>query len=126
MKVMTPICQDNIAKIVAAGGVAVLGTDQSSGPAVHREMELLAKAGIPPLQILKIATLNGAVFLGREQDMGSITAGKLADLVLLDADPTRDIANAKAITWVMKNGELVDEAALPLAGGPQKRRWTGN
>jgi len=125
MKVMTPICQDNIAKIVAAGGVAVLGTDQSSGPAVHREMELLAGAGIPPLQILKIATLNGAVFLGREQDMGSISVGKLADLVLLEADPTRDIANARAITWVMKNGVLIDEAELPLAGGPQKQRWSG-
>lgn len=125
MKVMTPICQDNIAKIVAAGGVAVLGTDQSSGPAVHREMELLAGAGIPPLQILKIATLNGAVFLGREQDMGSISVGKLADMVLLEADPTRDIANARAITWVMKNGVLIDESELPLAGGPQKQRWPG-
>ncbi len=126
MKVMTPICQDNIARIVAAGGVAVLGTDQSSGPAVHREMELLAKAGIPPLQILKIATLHGATFLGREQDMGSIAAGKLADMVLLEADPTRDIANARAITWVMKNGVLIDDRALPLAGGPQKQRWAGN
>jgi imidazolonepropionase-like amidohydrolase len=126
MKVMTPVCQDNIAKIVAAGGVAVLGTDQSNGPAAHREMELLARAGIPPLQILKIATLNGAVFLGRERDLGSISVGKLADLVLLDKDPTRDIANAKAISWVMKNGVLVDESQLPMAGGPQKRRWTGD
>jgi imidazolonepropionase-like amidohydrolase len=126
MKVMTPVCQDNIAKIVAAGGVAVLGTDQSNGPAAHREMELLARAGIPPLQILKIAALNGAVFLGRERDLGSISVGKLADLVLLDKDPTRDIANAKAISWVMKNGVLVDESQLPMAGGPQKRRWTGD
>ncbi|MDH4386521.1 MAG: hypothetical protein QE280_13875, partial [Caulobacter sp.] len=63
---------------------------------------------------------------GREQDMGSITAGKLADMVLLEADPTRDIANAKAIAWVMKNGVLIDERTLTLAGGPQKQRWAGN
>ena len=78
------------------------------------------------MQILKIATLNGATFLGREQDMGSIAAGKLADMVLLEADPTRDITNARAITWVMKNGVLIDDRALPLAGGPQKQRWAGN
>ena len=126
MKVMTPICESNIAKIVAAGGVAALGTDQSSGPAVHREMELLAEAGISPLQILRIATLNSAVFLGREHDLGTITPAKLADLVLLDSDPSQDIRHARRIVLVMKNGEIVDESRLPLAGGPAARRWSGD
>jgi imidazolonepropionase-like amidohydrolase len=123
MKLMTPICEENIRKIVAAGGVAALGTDQSSGAATQRELELLAQAGIPPQEIIRIATLNGAVFLGKEREMGSVEAGKLADLLLLSADPTADINNVKSIALVMKGGSIVDESKLPLAGGPQKRRW---
>jgi imidazolonepropionase-like amidohydrolase len=125
MKIMTPICEENIRKVVAAGGVAALGTDQSSGPAAHREMELLVKAGLTPAQVIKIATHNGAVFLGKADDMGSVEEGKLADLVLLRADPLKDIDNTKAIVLVMKGGRIVDESALPLAGGPVKRRFPG-
>jgi len=122
MKIMTPICEENVRKIVAAGGVAALGTDQSSGPAAHREMELLVQAGLTPAQVIKIATHNGAVFLGKADDMGSVEEGKLADLVLLTADPLKDIDNTRAIALVMKNGQPIDESALPLAGGPVKRR----
>jgi imidazolonepropionase-like amidohydrolase len=123
MKVMTPICQENVRKVAAAGGVAALGTDQSSGPAAHRELELLVQAGIPTLQVLKIATLNGAVFLGKADELGSIQEGKLADLVLLNADPLADIDNTKNIALVMKGGQIIDESRLPMAGGPQKKRW---
>ena len=122
MKVMTPICLENVRKVVAAGGVAALGTDQSSGPAAHRELELLVKAGIPNLQVIKIATLNGAVFLGKADDLGSVQEGKLADLVLLNADPVADIDATKNIALVMKGGKIIDESKLPLAGGPQKKR----
>ncbi len=124
MKLMTPICEENIRKVVAAGGVAALGTDQSSGPAAHREMELLVQAGLTPTQVINIATHNGAVFLGKADDMGSVEEGKLADLVLLTADPLKDIDNTRAIALVMKNGQLIDESTLPLAGGPAKRRYT--
>jgi imidazolonepropionase-like amidohydrolase len=74
--------------------------------------------------VIKIATHNGAVFLGKGDDMGSVEEGKLADLVLLTADPLKDIDNTRAIALVMKNGQLVDESTLPLAGGPVKRRYT--
>jgi len=121
MKLMTPIAQENIRKVHDAGGIVVLGTDQTIGPAVHREMELLANAGIKPADIIRIATLNGALFLGREADMGSIEEGKLADAVLLNADPTKDINNAKNIALVMKNGVIIDEGDLPLAGKAEKR-----
>jgi len=123
MKVMTPICLENVRKVVAAGGVAALGTDQSSGPAAHRELELLVQSGIPILQVIKIATLNGAVFLGKADDLGSVQEGKLADLVLLNADPVADIDATKNIALVMKGGKIIDESKLPLAGGPQKKRW---
>jgi imidazolonepropionase-like amidohydrolase len=123
MKLMTPVAQENIRKIHAAGGVVACGTDQSSGPAVHRELELLAAAGIAPIDLMRIATYNSAVFLGKADQLGSVQAGRLADLVLLDADPGVSIDNAKAIAFVMKNGEIVDESKLPLAGGKQRARF---
>lgn len=123
MKLMTPVAEENIRKVHDAGGVVALGTDQSSGPATQRELELLAQAGIKPLEILTIATHNGAVLLGKADQLGSVEAGKLADLLMLSADPTADIDNVKRIVFVMKGGQLVDESKLPLAGGPQKRRF---
>lgn len=122
MKLMTPIAEENLRKIDAAGGVIAIGTDQTIGPAVHREMELLQSAGLPAARIVTIATLNGARHLGKDDLLGSIEPGKLADMVLLNADPTIDINNAKAIIWVMKAGELIDEDKLPLAGGPRPLR----
>ncbi|HEY2782456.1 MAG TPA: amidohydrolase family protein [Steroidobacteraceae bacterium] len=123
MKIMTPIAEENVRKIHAAGGVVACGTDQSSGPATHRELELLVASGISPLDTLRIATYNSAVFLGKADQLGSVDTGKLADLVLLAKDPTVDINNAKSIVFVMKGGQLIDESQLPLAGGKQKRRF---
>ena len=124
MKIMTPIAQENIRKIHAAGGVVACGTDQSSGPAVHRELELLAAAGIAPLDVIRIATYNSAVFLGKADQLGSVQVGRFADLVMLDADPAVSVDNVKAIALVMKNGEIIDESKLPLAGGKQRARFT--
>jgi len=126
MKVMTPIAEENVRKVHVAGGVVACGTDQSSGAATHRELELLAQAGIAPLDIIRIATYNGAVFLGKSDQLGSIDTGKLADLVLLSKDPATDINNAKSIVFVMKNGQIIDESQLPLAGGRQPRRFSGS
>lgn len=114
MKVMTPVAQENLRRIAAAGGIIVLGSDQSSGPASHRELELMVGGGIPPLQAIRIGTLNAAIFLGRERDLGSIEEGKLADLVLLDADPLADIRNAASIELVIRNGVVIDRDALDL------------
>jgi imidazolonepropionase-like amidohydrolase len=125
MKIMTPIAQENVRKIHAAGGTVACGTDQSSGAATQRELELLAAAGIAPLDVIRIATYNSAVFLGKADQLGSVDTGKLADLVLLSKDPTVDIDNAKSILFVMKNGQIIDESRLPLAGGKQKRRFDG-
>ena len=122
MKIMTPVAQENLRKVHAAGGVIVLGTDQTIGAAVHREMELLQDAGISAGDIIRIATLNGALFLGREADLGSIHIGKLADAVLLNSDPTLDVNNAKDIALVMKAGEIIDETTLPLVGVRSKGR----
>ena len=125
MKIMTPIAEENIRKIHAAGGIVACGTDQSSGAATQREMELLVAAGISPIDTIRIATYNSAVFLGKADQLGSVDQGKLADLVLLSKDPAADINNAKSIILVMKNGQVIDESQLPLAGGKQKRRFAG-
>ena len=119
----TPILQDNLRRIDAAGGVVAAGTDASNGAATQRELELLSQAGIPNLHVIKIATYNAARLLGKQDDMGSITEGKIADAVLLNADPIANIDNTKAIALVMKAGDIIDESRLPLAGGPQKRRY---
>jgi imidazolonepropionase-like amidohydrolase len=114
MKIMTPVAQDNIKRLDAAGAIMALGTDQSSGPAAHRELELMVSGGVPPLNAIRIATLNAARFLGRERDLGSIEEGKIADLVMLDADPLDDINNAKRVNMVVKNGEVIDRGKLDL------------
>jgi imidazolonepropionase-like amidohydrolase len=114
MKVMTPVAQENLRLIHEAGGVIVLGSDQSAGPQSHRELELMVDGGIAPVDAIRIATLNAAVFLGRERDLGSIEEGKLADLVLLGADPLADISNAQWVEVVIKAGRIIDRSALDL------------
>lgn len=114
MKVMTPVAQENLRRLHEAGGVVVLGTDQSLGAAVHRELELLVEGGIAPLDAIRIGTLHGALFLGKEGDLGTLEPGKLADVVLLDADPTEDIDNSKKIHAVIRGGVVIDRSRLQI------------
>lgn len=119
MKIMTPIAQENLRLISAAGGVVVLGSDQSAGAQSHRELELMVAGGIPAIEAIRIGTLNAAVFLGRDRELGSVEEGKLADLVLLNADPVADISNAQNIAMVIKGGAVIDRTTLGL---PVNRR----
>lgn len=122
MKVMTPVAQENMKRLNDVGkDIVACGTDQSSGPAAHRELELLVGGGIKPADAIVIATRNAARFLGKLDDLGTVEPGKLADLVLLKADPTADIDNAKQIDTVIKDGRIVDRARLDL---PASRRTT--
>lgn len=99
-------------------GVGILaGTDTSNpfcmpGFSLHDELKLLVNAGLTPMQALQAATLNAARFLGREKDLGTIEKGKIADLVLLDANPLDDIANTTKIASVIYGGQLFPRAAL--------------
>jgi imidazolonepropionase-like amidohydrolase len=98
----------------AAGARIVGGTDAGNvgtlhGPALHREFELMAEAGIRPTYIIVSATKNAAAVMGREKDTGTLERGKLADLVILDADPLADIRNTRRIHKVMKAGEFLVE-----------------
>jgi len=104
----------NLKMIHDAGGILAFGSDRTFGPAALTELELIVSAGITPFEVIKIATLNAAIFLGREEDLGSIEVGKLADLVLLDADPSADIGNVKRTAMVVKGGAFVDRGGLDL------------
>ena len=99
-------------------GVGILaGTDTENpycfpGFSLHDELGLLVQAGLTPIQALQAATLNPARFLGPEQDFGTVETGKIADLVLLDANPLDDIGNTKRIAAVIYRGKVFDRAAL--------------
>ena len=75
-----------------------------AGYGSRREIELLVEAGFTASQAIQIATLNGAIYLGREKKIGSIEIGKNADLVLLDGDPEANISDIRKMEIVFKNG----------------------
>ncbi|HLG42631.1 MAG TPA: amidohydrolase family protein, partial [Planctomycetota bacterium] len=76
------------------------------GPAIFRELEMMVEAGLTPSQALSCATLGGARAINRERELGSIKAGKRADLVVLDGDPTADIGDVSKIRLVVKDGRV--------------------
>jgi len=82
------------------------------GASLHQEFDLLAQAGLTPLQVLQSATLNAAQFLGRERTMGTVEEDRQADLVLLDANPLEDVANLHRVVAVVRAGVVYDAAAL--------------
>jgi len=95
-------------------GVKLLaGTDlQAVGPSIHWELELLVQAGLSPLDVLRIATQQAAEALGADHDLGTLEVGKLADIVLLDANPLEDIRNTQTIWRVVKGGWVFDPEEL--------------
>jgi imidazolonepropionase-like amidohydrolase len=93
-------------RIVAGSDAGNIGT--LHGPALHREFELMAEAGMRPADILVAATKNAAAVMGREADLGTLAKGKYADIVILDADPVRDVRNMRRIFKVIKNGQVVN------------------
>jgi Amidohydrolase family len=102
-----------------AGVPLLAGTDDFAGFALHRELELYVKAGIPAATVLKIATYNGAQHTGTWFDSGSIEAGKRADLVLVDGDPSQRIEDIRRVSLVIKGGVALAPAAAYEALGIQ-------
>jgi len=93
------------------------GTDTAApfvypGFSLHEELALLVQSGLTPMQALHAATSRAAEFMGKSATQGTIEKGKVADLVLLDADPLEDIHNASHISAVVVRGRLLDSDAL--------------
>jgi len=108
----------NMTKRLYDAGIPILaGTDAQAGVMLHRELELEVKAGIPAPQALQIATWNAARLLAQDKDLGSIAAGKRADLVLVEGNPAVHISDIRRCRLVMKNGIVYDSAALYRAVG---------
>ena len=99
-------------------GITLLpGTDYGPhGPAVHWELDFFAEAGIPPLDVLRFATQASAETVGAGDDLGTLEIGKLADIVLLDANPLEDIRNTQTVWRVIKGGWVFDPAVLRPEG----------
>jgi imidazolonepropionase-like amidohydrolase len=101
-----------------AGGLLIAGTDPTGGGGVvpgyanQRQLELLVEAGFSPLEAISIGTLNGARYLGREARVGSIAAGKQADLVVVNGDPSASIGEVRNVEVVFKQGVGFDPAKL--------------
>lgn len=100
-----------------AGVKLLAGTDMPQafvypGFSLHDELVLLVRSGLTPLEALRTATYNPAEYLGALDSLGSVSQGKVADLVLLDADPLLDIRNTRRVAAVIANGRLFDRAAL--------------
>ena len=101
----------NVRRMHEAGIPIAVGTDAGNpgtahGPSIYREMEALQSAGMSATDVLTSATIVAARAMGRGRDVGTVDAGKLADLVVLDADPLADIANLRRVRLVMKGGAL--------------------
>ncbi|MDQ5869887.1 MAG: amidohydrolase family protein [Thermoproteota archaeon] len=104
----------NLTKMMYEAGVPITsGSDIPNfllepGVSLHRELELLAQAGIPPLEVIKIATKNSANSLGILDNVGTIEAGKQADLVVLSKNPSINISNTQSVVMVIRGGQLIN------------------
>ena len=99
-------------KLYDNGIQIVAGTDQGSGYALHRELELYVQAGIPANEVLRMATLKAAQVMHLDHDFGSIAPGKFADLILVNGDPAANISDIRRADLVVKNGEVLRPAEL--------------
>lgn len=125
-----------IGQFVRAGGKVMTGTDTSgnggwnvTGIGLHREMELFIESGLTPMQAIMAATRNVAEGYRVLDRLGTIEVGKLADLMVVNADPLQDIRNTQKIEWVIKDGKVIDRTYHPsfkgtfTAAGVEALEW---
>ncbi len=105
------IAAANLKKVLDAGIPIAMGTDAGNpltlhGPSIYAEMEAMQAAGLTPMQVLVASTRGGARAMGRDKEIGTIEKGKLADLLIVNADPTADVANLRKIRYVVRGGVM--------------------
>jgi imidazolonepropionase-like amidohydrolase len=104
---LTKMLYDN--GVLILSGTDIPNFDLVPGASLHHELEILVEAGIPPLEVIKIATRNGAQALGIEENAGTIESGKQADMIILSDNPIDNISNTKKIESVINNGRLIEK-----------------
>jgi hypothetical protein len=105
-----------------AGVTIIPGTDALAGYMLHHELELYVRAGISAPEVLRMATLTSAEVMGANKDRSVIAPGKLADMILVDGDPTRNIRDLDKLTTVIKAGTVYDPTAIEKALGITPRK----
>lgn len=102
--------------------VVIGGHGQREGLAAHWEMWMMNQGGFTPWEAMRGATIDAAVHLGMEKDIGSIEPGKLADLVIIDGDPSKDIRRSEYVSYTMINGRLYDVTTMNEVGSGDRKR----
>jgi imidazolonepropionase-like amidohydrolase len=113
-----PVLRANLKRVFDAGIPVVMGSDTGFfgvllGVGTQLEMELMVEAGLTPIDAIRAATVSAARMIGKEKELGSVEAGKQADLLVLDASPLEDIKNVRRIYQIVKGGIVYDPARLP-------------
>jgi imidazolonepropionase-like amidohydrolase len=111
------VMAENLVRMSRAGIPIAMGTDAGNpltlhGPAVFAEMEAMQRAGMSPMDVLVASTRGGATAMGRQADFGTVEPGKAADLCVVGADPTRDVANLRRVRFVVRAGVVRTAAEL--------------
>jgi imidazolonepropionase-like amidohydrolase len=122
---LTKLLEDTGVPMMAGTDAGGAGHWEISGVALHQEFDLLHQAGLKPLAILQMTTLNGAKFLHREDHMGSVAVGKDADLVLLDGNPVASEANLHRVNAVVRSGNFYAKDALEKLKQDAEKRAAG-
>jgi imidazolonepropionase-like amidohydrolase len=109
-----------------AGGHVQLGAHgQREGLAAHWELWMLGQGGMTPLEALRAGTLDGARYLGFDRDLGSLEPGKLADLMIVEGDPTKDLRQSRNVKYTVLGGRVYDAATLRsvVPQGPERPKF---
>jgi imidazolonepropionase-like amidohydrolase len=113
-----PFRTENVRRLHSAGVEIFAGSDTQSGvfpgAGLHRELANLARAGLTPIEVIRAATLGPARFLAKSEtpDWGNVAVGQRADLLLVEGDPTRDVAALSAIRAVLEDGVPIERTPV--------------
>ncbi len=110
-----------IGMLYKAGVPIVAGTDAMAGFTLHRELELYAESGIPNADVLRLATLGAATVMKRQDELGSLERGKLADIIIINGNPVDRISDIRNVTTVIKDGVVYQPAEIYKALGVKER-----
>ena len=120
---ITPTMASNLKRVSDAGIPIAMGTDAGNpltlhGPSIYAEMEAMQAAGLSPMQVIVAATSGGSRAMGAEKETGTLAKGKSADLIVVEADPTKDVANLRRLRAVMRAGVWHSQPDLRVPAAP--------